>query len=96
MHSDNRAGVGGHAIPSRPGGRAEGVDAYVGADDKDDIGGVVGATVGFRLGHVPSFYVAADDYIHGTRIDATSLEADKQTQNDVQLSFGFGFPFGGR
>jgi hypothetical protein len=52
--------------------------------------------VGFRLGHVLSFYVAADDYIYGTRIDATSLEADKQTQNDVQLSFGFGIPLGGR
>jgi hypothetical protein len=38
--------------------------------------------------------VAADDYIYGTRIDATSREADKQTQNDVQLSFGFGIPLG--
>ena len=53
-------------------------DAYEGATDKDDIGGVVGAAVGFRLGHVLSFYVAADDYIYGTRIDATSLEADRQ------------------
>jgi len=69
-------------------------DAYEGAEDKDDIGGVVGAAVGFRLGHMLSFYVAADDYIYGTRIDATSLEADKQTQNDVQVSFGFGIPLG--
>ena len=69
-------------------------DAYEGAEDKDDIGGVVGAAVGFRLGSVLSFYVAADDYIYGTRIDATSLEADKQTQNDVQLSVGFGIPLG--
>lgn len=70
--------------------------AYEGASDKDDIGGVVGATVGFRLGSMLSFYVAADDYIYGTRIDETTLEADKQTQNDVHLSIGFGIPVGGR
>ncbi|HEX3236031.1 MAG TPA: hypothetical protein VHR41_17685 [Gemmatimonadales bacterium] len=69
-------------------------DAYQGADDKDDIGGVGGATLGFRLGSVLSFYVAADDYIYGTRIDETTLEADKKTQNDVHLAIGFGFPLG--
>jgi hypothetical protein len=66
--------------------------AFADADDKDDIGGVVGATVGFRLGSVLSFYVAADDYIYGTRIDETTLEADKKTQNDVHLQVGFGVP----
>ena len=67
-------------------------DAYEGASDKDDIGGVVGATVGFRLGSMLSFYVAADDYIYGTRIDEASLTADKTTQNDVHLAVGFGVP----
>lgn len=70
--------------------------AYEGARDKDDIGGVVGATVGVRLGGMLSFYVAADDYIYGTRIDETTLQADKKTQNDVHLAVGFGFPVGGR
>ena len=67
-------------------------DAYAGASDKDDIGGVVGATLGFRLGSMLSFYLAADDYIYGTRIDETTLEADKKTQNDVHLQVGFGVP----
>jgi hypothetical protein len=67
-------------------------DAYAGATDKDDIGGVVGAALGFRLGGMLSFYVAADDYIYGTRIDETTLEADKKTQNDIHLSVGFGVP----
>ena len=67
-------------------------DAYAGAEDKDDIGGVVGATLGFRLGSMLSFYVAADDYIYGTRIDETTFEADKKTQNDVHLAVGFGVP----
>ena len=70
--------------------------AYEGADDKDDIGGVVGATLGFRLGSMLSFYVAADDYIYGARIDETTLEDDKRTQNDVHLAVGFGIPLGGR
>ena len=67
-------------------------DAYAGATDKDDIGGVVGATVGFRLGNMLSFYVAADDYIYGTRIDEATSQADKKTQNDVHLQVGFGVP----
>ena len=67
-------------------------DAYAGATDKDDIGGVVGAALGFHLGGMLSFYVAADDYIYGTRIDETTLEADKKTQNDIHLSVGFGLP----
>lgn len=67
-------------------------DAYQGSSDKDDIGGVVGATLGFRLGNMLSFYVAADDYIYGTRIDEASLTADKTTQNDVHLAVGFGVP----
>jgi hypothetical protein len=73
-----------------------GGDAYAGLDDKDDIGGVVGATVGFHLGSLLSFYVAADDYIYGTRIDESTLEPDRKTQNDVHLAVGFGVPLGGR
>jgi len=68
--------------------------AYEGASDKDDIGGVAGAALGFRLGSMLSLYVAADDYIYGTRIDETTFQADKTTQNDVHLSVGFGFPLG--
>jgi hypothetical protein len=69
-------------------------DAYEGASDKDDIGGVAGATLGFRLGSMLAFYVAADDYIYGRRIDETALETDTRTQNDVHLAIGFGFPLG--
>jgi hypothetical protein len=69
-----------------------GGEAYANAEDKTDVGGVVGATVGFNLGGMLSFYVAADDYIYGTTfVDQNTLE-EKQTQNDVHLSFGFGVP----
>src|SRR5918995_3569555 len=39
-----------------------GGDAYAAAEDRSDVGGVVGATVGFRLGSMLSFYLAAEDY----------------------------------
>jgi hypothetical protein len=75
-------------------------DAYEGVSDKDDIGAVVGATLGFNLGGLLSFYVAADDYIYGTRLESTTqgptLADTKRTQNDVQLAVGFGVPLGGR
>jgi hypothetical protein len=69
-----------------------GGDAYADAQDKTDVGGVVGATVGFRLGSFLSFYVAADDYIYGTTFVETGTLEEKKTQNDVQLSVGFGVP----
>ena len=66
--------------------------AYEDAEDKTDMGGVVGATVGLNLGGFLSFYVAAEDYIYGrTFVEAGTLE-EKTTQHDVQLALGFGVP----
>ena len=74
-------------------------DAYEGTSDKDDIGAVVGATLGFHLGSLLNFYVAADDYIYGTRLEDTiqgpAFSESRKTQNDVQLAVGFGVPLGG-
>ena len=71
-----------------------GGEAYQDAEDRSDIGGVVGATVGFRLGSMLNFYLAAEDYIYGTRIEDADLGDQSRTQNDVQIAFGFGFPVG--
>ena len=69
-----------------------GGEAYESVEDKTDVGGVVGATVGFNLGGFLSFYVAAEDYIYGTTfVEAGTLE-EKSTQHDVQLALGFGVP----
>jgi hypothetical protein len=66
--------------------------AYEDAEDKTDMGGVVGATLGLNLGGFLSFYVAAEDYIYGrTFVEAGTLE-EKTTQHDVQLALGFGVP----
>jgi hypothetical protein len=69
-----------------------GGEAYEDAEDKTDVGGVVGATVGFNLGGFLSFYVAAEDYIYGTRFAEAGTLEEKTTQNDVQLAVGFGVP----
>jgi hypothetical protein len=69
-----------------------GGEAYEDLEDQTDVGGVVGATIGFNLGSFLSFYVAAEDHIYGTTfVEATTLE-EKRTQNDVQLAVGFGVP----
>jgi hypothetical protein len=71
-----------------------GGEAYAEAEDRSDFGGVVGATVGFRLGSMLSFYVAAEDYIYGAQVEGAGLEPESRTQNDVQIAVGFGFPVG--
>lgn len=71
-----------------------GGEAYAEAQDKSDVGGVVGATVGLRLGSMLSFYVAAEDYIYGAQVEEVGLGNETRTQNDVQIAFGFGFPVG--
>ena len=71
-----------------------GGEAYEDVEDRNDIGGVVGATVGFRLGSMLDFYVAAEDYIYGTKVEDADLGDLSQTQNDVQIALGFGFPVG--
>ena len=71
-----------------------GGEAYEEAEDRSDIGGVFGATVGFRLGSMLSFYIAAEDYIYGTRVENAELGDESRMQNDVQVAFGFGFPVG--
>ena len=49
----------------------------------------MGATVGFRLGSMLSFYVAAEDHIYGTKLEDADLGDLSETQNDVQIAFGF-------
>jgi hypothetical protein len=69
-----------------------GGEAYDSLADKTDVGGVVGATVGFNLGGFLSFYVAAEDYIYGTTFVESGTLEEKKTQNDIQLALGFGVP----
>ena len=72
-----------------------GGEAYETVADDTAVGGVAGATLGFNLGGLLSFYVAAEDYIYGTYIapipGSGTLE-EHGAQHDVQLALGLGVP----
>jgi hypothetical protein len=67
---------------------------YANVEKKTDIGGTLGATAGFRLGSLLRLQVSAEDYIYKPQaeIPGFSPSDEKQTQNDIHLSFGVGIP----
>ncbi len=65
--------------------------AYADLDDNTDIGGTVGATIGFHLGKLIQLRLSGESYIYNPSFyDQTEFEG--RTQNDINLSFGFGIP----
>ena len=70
--------------------------AYEGVTGTTDYGGLVGATVGFRLGSVLSFNVSATDYIYGAQFEKDGYTTTETDQNDILLGFGLGVPLGGK
>lgn len=70
-----------------------GGEAFEDQVDRTDIGGVAGATVGFRVGSLLSFYVNADDYIYRASFEGGTA-TEQVTQHDIHLSFGLGVPLG--
>jgi len=61
--------------------------------DYTDIGGVVGATLGIRLGRVVGLTINADDNIYKASFTPTSSSGglSAPTQNDIRLSAGIHF-----
>ena len=66
-------------------------EAYAGLDDNTDLGGTVGATIGFHLGKVIQLRLSAESYIYNPSF-YQQTEFEGRTQNDINLSFGFGIP----
>lgn len=78
---------GGVSLTSRGG------EAYASATNTTNIGGVIGATVGFRVGPFVHLMVSVEDYIYN--IDASGFGVpgvDVPTQHDIHLDFGIGIP----
>ena len=67
---------------------------YDGADKKTDIGGTLGASARFRMGRLLHLHISAEDYLYKPKaeIPGFSPSDEKQTQNDIHLSFGLGIP----
>ncbi len=70
--------------------------AYDGVAGTTDYGGLVGATVGFRLGGLLSFNVSATDYIYGAQFEKDGYTTSETTQNDILIGLGLGIPLGGQ
>jgi hypothetical protein len=76
---------GGVSVTSRGG------DAFQGVGNTTDVGGVIGATLGFRLGPIVHLTFTAEDYIYNAQF-LDGVAAEQQTQHDVHLNFGVGIP----
>lgn len=70
--------------------------AYEGVSGTTDYGGLVGATVGFRLGSLLSFNISATDYIYGAQFEKDGYTTAETSQNDILLGLGLGVPLGGK
>ena len=67
---------------------------YADVEKKTDIGGTLGASAGFRIGSLLRLQVSAEDYIYKPKAEIPGFgpSDEKQTQNDIHLSFGVGIP----
>lgn len=70
--------------------------AYDGVEGTTDYGGLVGATIGFRLGGLLSFNVSATDYIYGAQFEKDGYTTSETPQNDILIGLGLGIPLGGQ
>ncbi len=78
---------GGLSVTSRGG------DAFAGASNTTDLGGVLGVSLGLRLGPVIHLMVTAEDYIYNLDPALVGLPgAEFKTQHDIHLNFGIGIP----
>ena len=79
---------GGLSVTSRGG------EAFAGASNTTDLGGVLGVSLGLRLGPVIHLMVTAEDYIYNLDPALVGLPpgAQSQTQHDIHLNFGIGIP----
>jgi len=79
---------GGLSVTSRGG------EAFSGAGDTTELGGVLGVSLGLRVGPFIHLMVTAEDYIYNLDPDLVGLPAGttSPTQHDVHLNFGVGIP----
>ena len=71
--------------------------AYEGVPDNSDVGGVVGATLRFRLGKVLRLELHAEDFIYKAQYapdpaNPSSFDLVDKQMNDIHLGVGIGIP----
>ncbi|MEE8061211.1 MAG: hypothetical protein V3T16_05255 [Gemmatimonadales bacterium] len=76
---------GGVSVTSRGG------DAFLGVANTTNVGGVVGAALGFRVGQFLHLTLTAEDYIYNAQF-LGGVGVVEPTQHDIHLNFGVGIP----
>ncbi|MEO8478042.1 MAG: outer membrane beta-barrel protein [Gemmatimonadota bacterium] len=82
-------GVGAVKHTLKVGGAAE----LAGLTGGTDVGGVVGARAGFRLGRLVALTAGVDDYLYTAKFSAEGSQTSEEKQHDIHFTFGVRLPF---
>ena len=58
-----------------------------------NVGGVIGAAAGIRIGRLIAFHIGADDYIYSASFDVSGTKTAETKQHDIRLTGGVRIPF---
>ena len=70
-----------------------GAAALSGLKDGTNVGGVVGATLGIRLGKIISLTGSVEDYLYNASFDNNGSKTAERKQNDLRFTGGIHLPF---
>jgi hypothetical protein len=58
-----------------------------------NVGGVIGAAAGIRIGRLIAFHIGADDYIYSATFDVNGTPTSEKKQHDIRITGGVRIPF---
>ncbi|HEV8355819.1 MAG TPA: outer membrane beta-barrel protein [Gemmatimonadales bacterium] len=58
-----------------------------------DVGGVLGASAGIRIGPLLAVHVGAEDYLYSASFDVNGTKTSGKTQHDLRFTGGIRIPF---
>lgn len=58
-----------------------------------DVGGVIGASAGIRIGRIIAFHIGAEDYLYSASFDISGAKTAEKKQHDIRLTGGIRVPF---
>lgn len=62
-------------------------------DPGTNVGGVIGASAGIRLGRVVALHVGVEDYLYNAKFDLNGNQVSEEKQHDIRISGGIRIPF---
>ena len=77
------------AAQAQGGGAAE----QAGIKGGTDVGGVVGAIAGIRLGRIIAINFGVEDYLYTAAFDQLNAKVSEKKQHDIRFTGGVHFPF---